>query len=150
MTTDPRDNLDWDTALEQVLQSLPVVDEGSVRLYRIEPALRVAKAAWLEEALTASDKGQGRWFTEDPNALIFYVRDQALAQPQLLFLDVPVEKAQAWRVNQWEAQVTGEDPKRFSRDPETEYFLPSLDLRPDSKIAITPSMKLGFRRRPSP
>lgn len=150
MTTDPRDNLDWDTALELVLQGLPLVEEGLLRLYRIEPGLKVPKAEWLEQSLASSDRGQGRWFTEDPTALIFYVRDQALAQPQLLFLDVPVEKAHAWRVTQWEAQVTGEDPKRFSRDPETEYFLPSLDLRPDSQIAITPSMKLSLRRRPSP
>ncbi len=133
MAQDPRDNLDWERALVQIFEALPAVPEGQARLYRIEPKARTPKAAWLEEALAATNPGEGRWFTDDPQALLFYVRDQALAQPTLLFLDVPPTLAKAWQVKAWTATPGGEDPRRFSRDPEREYFLPDRALRPTQR-----------------
>ena len=148
MNNDPRDDLNWEGALEEVLLGLPVLEEGQTRLYRIEPQLRIKKAEWLEQSLAKNDKGEGRWFTDDVAALLFYVKDQALAQPALVFMDVPSTQAEDWRVNNWKALPTGEDPKRFSRDPDREYFLPSRDLRMGKEclVSIEPTL-LAPRRR---
>ena len=148
MNNDPRDNLNWEGALEEALLGLPVLKEGQTRLYRIEPQLRIEKAEWLEQALAQTNKGEGRWFTDDRSALLFYVKDQALAQPALVFMDVPSTQAEDWRVNNWKPLPTGEDPKRFSRDPNREYFLPSRDLRLDKEyvVSIEPTLLVPRRR----
>ena len=131
------DTLDWNRALQSTLDGLPALGEGRVRLYRVEPGKTQRPAPWLEEALAREDLGRGRWFTEDAEALLFYVHDQALAQPRLLVLDVDAPTAEAWRVANWTAQE-GLNPKSYSRDPQREFFLPDVSLRPTTSVAIEP------------
>ena len=126
------DDLDWERALAQGLERLEAVPEGHVRLYRVEPAVRAPMAPWMawQRQEMKLDKGDGRWFTDDPAALLFYVKDQALSRPTLLALDVPVDEARTWQVSQWTPLPSGENPQAFSRDPDREYFLPDVARRP--------------------
>jgi hypothetical protein len=148
------DNLDWERALALGLERLPPLADGHVRLYRVEPAVRVPVAPWIawQRQEMNLDKGEGRWFTDDPQALLFYVKDQALSRPTLLTLDVPADQAAGWQVRQWQAQPSGENPQAFSRDPDREYFLPDLALRPTQGWELPHLEKpaLQVRRGPRP
>lgn len=80
-------------ALTALLATPPA--EGCVRLYRIEPCQPQPVADWLREALVAEGAwaAQGRWFTQDPQALAFYAADQAHVESALRWIDVPTEQA---------------------------------------------------------
>lgn len=150
--TSALDNLDWERALEQVLARLPPLPQDHLRLYRVEPAIKAPVAPWIawQRQEMNLDKGEGRWFTDDVQALLFYVKDQALSRPTLLALDVPASQAQDWQVSRWEAQASGENPKAFSRDPEREYFLPDPALRPAQRWELPELEKPTPARRPRP
>lgn len=114
-------------SLDELLHSLPPHQPGDTRLFRIEPGRRLAKAAWLEEAIKNSGAGaaEGRWFTDNPEALPFYLADQEGLSPRLVVVDLPSATAQPFRVDRLDGLAAeGLHPKRFSRDPEREFFLP--------------------------
>ncbi len=100
------------------------IPAGHCRLYRVEPQNPVVLSEWLQQALAAdgSLQAQGRWFTEDVEALPFYAQDQAPAPSVLRWIDLPVAEAEERRVAQLVAHG-GETPGRFSRDPHREFFL---------------------------
>ena len=63
---------------------------------------------------------EGRWFTRDREALIWYREDKGPeARPVVVFVDVPERMLERLRVS------NQPEPARFSRDPENEFFLPA-------------------------
>lgn len=133
------------------LQATPPPD-GYLRLYRIEPRQPQPVADWLREALVAEGAwaAQGRWFTQDPQALAFYAADQAHVESALRWIDVPTEQAQAWCVSRMERSSDGLSPQRFSRDPENEFFLPSEEALTAERVALAHQACEPQRRGPRP
>lgn len=131
------------------LQAIPAA-EGHLRLYRIEPFQPVPVADWLREALQAEGgwAAQGRWFTQDPQALAFYAADQAHVESALRWIDVPTEQAQTWCVSRMDRSTDGLSPQRFSRDPENEFFLPSEEALAAKRVALEKQGTKPQRRGP--
>jgi hypothetical protein len=109
---------------------------GYTRLYRGEagPAKTKPVEGWLQDALKGSDqqKAGGRWFTADPAALEWYLRDAgegAVTQ----YVDVPTADLEKYRVANLDETVDGLKPRAFSRDPDNEFFLPR-DLADQRKV----------------
>lgn len=103
------------------------VSKGFVRLYRgeaVEGAGRINIPDWLKENPEYIDikEATGRWFAEDSRYAQWYanhVRNNELT-PRISYVDVPKEVAEKARVSS-----QPEDVRRFSSDPENEFFLPS-------------------------
>jgi hypothetical protein len=131
------------------LQATPPA-EGHLRLYRIEPCQPVPVADWLREALQTEGvwAAQGRWFTQDTQALPFYAADQAHVESALRWVDVPTKQAHAWRVSHMERSSDGLFPQRFSRDPENEFFLPPEKALTAKRVVLEKSGAAPQRRGP--
>lgn len=131
------------------LQATPLA-EGCLRLYRIEPCQPVPVADWLREALRAEGAwaAQGRWFTQDPQALAFYAADQSHVTSVLRWIDAPLEQAYAWRVSDMECSCDGLFPQRFSRDPENEFFLPPEEALTAKRVVLEKPVAAPQRRGP--
>lgn len=117
----------WAQRIARLVDALPEAPTGRVRLYRIESAVPTApKASWLMDALAdaGATEATGRWFTDTPAALAFYAADAPPECPlRLVYGDAPPDQAASWRV----AHHPGAgkvDPRRFSRDPLHEFFVP--------------------------
>ena len=131
------------------LQAIPAA-EGHLRLYRIEPFQPVPVADWLREALQAEGgwAAQGRWFTQDPQALAFYAADQSHVTSVLRWIDAPMAQADVWRVSHMECSCDGLSPQRFSRDPENEFFLPSEKALTANRVVLEKPVAAHQRRGP--
>ena len=140
------------TVLSEALATLQATPpaEGHQRLYRIEPSQAKPVADWLREALQAEGAwaAQGRWFTQDPQALDFYAADQEHVESVLRWTDVPQEKAQEWRVSLMERSSDGLLPQRFSRDPENEFFLPPEEALAAERVMLKKLTAAPQRRGP--
>jgi len=93
---------------------------GFIRLYRGE--VRPGEASlpdWLKGSpeLAAQQQAAGRWFTDDLEQARWYARD-AGPQGRLVFVDVPVEVADAGKVS------ANPEAARYSANPDREWFLP--------------------------
>lgn len=110
--------------LQAILNTLPPVAPGHLRLYRVQSTAVAAITPWIQEAQQADGTAQarGRWFTRDPEALAFYFDDTA--QPELVTLDLPRAEALACALDQLPDRLPdGSRPRAFSRDRETEHFV---------------------------
>tara|TARA_R110000744_G_scaffold87589_4_gene170993 strand:+ start:1908 stop:7061 length:5154 start_codon:yes stop_codon:yes gene_type:complete len=101
--------------------------EDTVRLYRAEPAPggKVKPPPdWMEQREDYQEmmKASGRWFTDDLDEARWYLKNE-YPDGQLSYIDVPASSAEKYRVSGME-KIAGEDPKKFSRRPEIEFFLP--------------------------
>lgn len=73
---------------------------------------------WIHQGLVSSGAwdAMGRWFTDDRDNLDFYALD-CDGEFRIVRLEVPRETAGSWALERQEA------PSRFSRDPDSEYFV---------------------------
>lgn len=138
------------SALLQALDRIGTVEvpPGHLRLYRIEPAQPRALAEWLQEALHADGTlaAQGRWFTQDPNALGFYAQDQEHVASVVRWMDAPADLAGQWKVSQLPRTDDGLSPLRFSRDPENEFFVSVHAAEQSHREPLPiPSQRRAFR-----
>lgn len=127
MTPDLMPNRDeWQHLLTERLEALPALATDQVRLFRIQSSRSVTPSPWIaqmqgENGMAAAS---GRWFSSHPDALAFYAED--VDHPELVTLDVSSTEAEACRLTQLPAVLAdGSRPRAFSRDPETEHFVPS-------------------------
>lgn len=100
---------------------LPPVPDGHVRLYRGEsaPTQRKVIPEWIrqnKQALGIYD-AEGRWFTNNLDNAVWYKNDADVGR--IVYVDVPEEIAKANKLNK-----QSKDVQKFSRDLETEFFLP--------------------------
>jgi hypothetical protein len=106
----------------------PPVSPGHVRLFRAEvrPEVRRAAPEWVAAGQRESGmaEAEGRWFVADRSMLDFYVKDIGAASSRIVYVDVPLEVAEAHRVSNLKEEIAGRTPASFSRDPENEFFLP--------------------------
>lgn len=103
---------------------LPPVQKGFMRLFRGESHAAPKGPSWVKEHLNlpehaAQKNAAGRWFTHDPEIASWYVKD-AGTSGKLMYVDVPVEVAEAARVTKQAADVA-----KYSLDPVNEFFLPA-------------------------
>ena len=102
---------------------------GHVRIYRAENSLDNELTHpgpdWLREGYFQSTgaKAYGRWFTADPEALAWYVKD-AGDHPVVKHLDIPEDELEQYRVSNIKETADGLHPGQFSRDPANEFFVP--------------------------
>lgn len=95
-----------------------------MRLYRAGALPRDTEAAlasmseWLAAAVRESGAHEawGRYFTDVRSIAAWYAAD--CGRP-IVRIDVPAASARAWRVD------ANPEARRFSRDPEREFFLPA-------------------------
>lgn len=126
---------------------------GFVRLYRVEvaPEFRVEAPDYIKVAQQESGQAEaeGRWFSDKTEVLDFYLEDTGAEKARVVFLDVPRETAEAFRVSNTTEEVAGRAVKSFSRDPESEVFLPrdlataardvrELKLPPKGDLSVMP------------
>lgn len=114
-------------AAEQPLLSTPEPRPGFTRLYRADAKPGGNKAPdWAIEGKRESGQAEaeGRWFTQDKDALDWYRRDAGDGS-LTHYVDVPTADLDKFRVsNNTERFGTGRPVKSYSRDPENEFFLP--------------------------
>lgn len=104
--------------------------EGMTRLYRAQPdlshpSLEVTETPdWVRQGqeLSGHTAAQGRFFTADPSHLKFYTDDIGKAA-ETVGVDVPTAELEKYRVSNVKPEGNV-DPRRFSRDPNNEFFLP--------------------------
>lgn len=93
----------------------------TIRLYRVEvaPENRVAVPEWIQQAQRANGHAEAmdRWFTADPGTLDWYRADIG-GPSRTTYIDVNKALAEQYRVS------NQPDVRRFSRDPENEFFVP--------------------------
>lgn len=99
-----------------------------VHLFRIQSGESRVLAPWLQEALDADGgaNARGRWFTDRPETLAFYLADTP--SPQLWRLTVSSDLVETWRVSRLPMCLEdGTRPRAFSRAPEEECFVPRAE-----------------------
>jgi hypothetical protein len=101
--------------------------EGMARLYRAHnDAPKAEMPSWVKAGLkdTGADDASGRWFTDDPATLGFYLEDQGpTGKPY--YIDVPKSEYEQYRVKNYVPDPNSKvDPRKFSRDQQTEFFVP--------------------------
>lgn len=117
---------EWQKILTERLAALPALAADQVRLFRIQSSRSVTPAPWLAQmqAENGMAAASGRWFSSHPDALAFYAED--VDHPELVTLDVSSTEAEACRLTQLpKVLADGSRPWAFSRDPETEHFIPA-------------------------
>lgn len=137
----------WALRVSAALRALPPVAANRVRLYRIEPRTPAPLAPWLAQALIASgaQAAQGRWFTDDEQALAFYALDQADVGPCLVTVDLPADRAAAQRVENLPS-LGALRPRAFSRDRAREFFLDDATLAGRQRWSLSaPAPRRGAR-----
>lgn len=107
------------------------------RLYRAEgvgPRVPGRVPDWIKQGQDASGhtEAAGRWFTSEPDSLKWYQED-AGPNARVSYVDVPTSDLEKYRVANSKEEIAGRRVASFSRDPETEFFLPR-DLAESSKI----------------
>lgn len=118
-------------------------NDGLVRLYRIEPRHKSDLPDWIVRGLAESghSEAEGRWFVRDPEMLDWY-REDIAGEARVVFVDVPPEDAEKYRVSNIQETIGLRPVKSFSKDPENEYFLP----RAVAELKIEMPEKPGFDR----
>ena len=113
---------------------------GMVRLYRVESntvAADISISDWIKEdpGYKRSQKASKRYYTDDPSTLKFYANDHGEGKWTLKWRDVTPQEADKYRVSNIPRKEGGKDtednPQAFSRDYETEFFLPADAVSPD-------------------
>lgn len=99
----------------------------NMRLYRAEPAPGAEGKPppdWLKERpdYKGTMRATGRWFTNDLDEALWYLKNE-YPDGRIVYVDVPIDVAERHNVSKIK-KVAGEDPKKFSRRPEIEFFLP--------------------------
>lgn len=108
-------------------ENMPPTPEGMARLYRAHnTAPQANMPEWVRAGMQDSGAAEasGRWFTDDPKTLGFYLEDQGpTGKP--FYIDVPRAEYENYRVkNYTPAPGDKVDPRSFSRDQQTEFFVP--------------------------
>ncbi|WP_429481904.1 hypothetical protein [Paraburkholderia youngii] len=108
------------------MATLPPVLPGLRRLLRIEASKEAPVSEWLAQQLeqTGARDAIGRWFVLDVELLAFYAEDSALGAPRLSYVDAPASSVESWRVSRVREEIAGRLPAAFSKDPESEFFVP--------------------------
>ena len=123
----------------------PPVQEGYTCLYRIEPTKKADYPDWLKEM--RKEKGfedaQGRWYTDDETTLDWY-REDTGTENRTVYIDVPTEQVEQYRVINQPDKV-----KRFSKDPNTEFFV-STELANSKKEYVKPAEEVAPVEPPNP
>lgn len=102
---------------------------GHVRLWRVEASVSREPADWMktQPEYQQAQAARGRWFTDDPSTLEFYKNDIG-PNYRITYVDLPKAEAERYRVANMEkiagGKAVGENPAAYSRDPNTEFFLP--------------------------
>jgi hypothetical protein len=101
--------------------------EGMARLYRAHnTAPKAELPSWVQSHMQSNgaDDASGRWFTDDPKTLGFYLEDQGpTGKP--FYIDVPKAEYEQYRVKNYVPDPNGKvDPRKFSADHQTEFFVP--------------------------
>jgi hypothetical protein len=81
---------------------------------------------WLQQARSQSGAtdAAGRWYTDTPSTLGFYLADQA-PHGRVFYVDLPAGQHEPFRVRNYEAKPAEVvNPRNFSRDQDTEFFIP--------------------------
>ena len=94
----------------------------ATRLYRAEGKVQGDVPGWVKEQLagTSQEAASGRWFTQDPKIAQEYLNNYMDPEKgHITSVDVPNDQLEQHRVSNQPDEV-----KRFSRDPENEFFLP--------------------------
>lgn len=106
-----------------------LVENATVRLYRIENPDRKPKPPghwlWNNPTYAASVNSWGRWFTDDPKTLEYYLQD--IPNAHVVYVDVPAAEAEQYRVSNMKTkpgQGALDNPVAYSLDPHTEFYLP--------------------------
>ena len=113
---------------EQQRRRYPNISEGRVptqgerpftRLYRGESTQKAKLPDWVEQspARQGAADAEGRWWTDKEDIAKWYA-DEAAPNGRVTTLDIGPVEAEGFRV------TNNPDAKRFSRDPENEFFLP--------------------------
>ena len=119
-----------------MLPGLGMAKQPMTRLYRGEPAkaLSTRLPKWVNRSPEYSDIAQatGRWFTDVPEIADWYLRE-AGSTGRVSTVKVPRSQLEKYQVQNIP------EARRFSGDPEREFFLPS-------EIAETRKPARGFQR----
>jgi hypothetical protein len=116
-------------------------DEGVVRLYRAEPSVKADHPDWVRDSLAENGHSgaEGRWFTQDQEALDWYKKDiNPEGKPHVVYIDVPASELEKYRVS------NVPDAKRFSRDPENEFFVPRDVAETKQPLFARPKVPQGW------
>lgn len=132
-----------------IVYEVPTVPEGMIRLFRAGPSSAtlerhkgMAPSEWLRETPEYQNTvaASGRWFDESVAGAQWYIDHKH--HDQMYYLDVPRDIAEKYRVSNFQAnadKTIAENPRAFSRVPESEFFLP-LEYR-DAGRPISPQGK---------
>ncbi len=96
-------------------------------LYRVQGEKGAsATPEWLADAYSQSDnaKAAGRWFMPDDAAQIAWYMKDAGEGARLTSVRVPTSDLEKYRVINIDRTEDGLDPQRYSRDAQSEFFLP--------------------------
>jgi hypothetical protein len=123
---------------------------GFTRLYRVEPI--PGGREWAEwEKITREELGiaraEGRWFVADPSLLDWY-REDAIGPTRTVYVDVPTDDLERYRVSNSTEQYGHRPVRSYSRDPENEFFLPRelADQKRELSISFEPLLSGGMTR----
>lgn len=117
-------------------KKIPSTPSGHVRLYRAGP-IAGKKVKPVPEWKTQREdyqqmmKASGRWFTDDLDEARWYLKNE-YPDGELSYIDVPASSAEKYRVSGLK-EIEGEDPKKFSRRPDVEFFIPQ-EIAANKKI----------------
>jgi hypothetical protein len=116
----------------------PALTKDTVRLYRIDAPTGKGLPDWIKQDRTfqGTKAATGRWFTDDPAKLDFYLKD-AGPGAKVSSVEVPRSALEQYRVS------NNPDVRRYSADPVSEFFVP-----PDVAKSRTgaPALNMPLRR----
>lgn len=100
-----------------------------IRLYRVENPDRQLKPQghwmWSQPSYVAATNSWGRWFTNDPKELEFYLKD--IPNGHVVYVDVPANEVEQYRVSNMKVKPGDhelDNPGLHSSNPEVEFYLP--------------------------
>jgi hypothetical protein len=126
--------------------------EEMIQLWRGEPIPPEGERSTLADWITESTGYRnamaacGRWFTHDRQAALWYIDNEHGGKGFLRTLTLHRDVALVYRVDQFEGRDKNipDSPRAFSRDPQSEYFLPiEVARRAQPEVARPEIPRLG-------
>lgn len=71
-----------------------------------------------------TNEAKGRWFTDDPDELDFYISDKDPAKVRIVYTDFPTQEIEKHRLSNIANTKELVNPKQYSRNQNKEFFLP--------------------------